>query len=415
MFCMMKNNIILKSFVFIFSNIILFLGLDGFLNFAGLQSINKCILLVQLSLLVLGIYFMSKRISAWDYSILFFCCIIIANSYLMSYDSQLRWEGIKGQLLFMFAFILGENFKNNDILYRGRYFFGIIVVVAFLLYIVQPSWYVAYRLSVISEKNVAESTLLEMTRLSGFWIYPYWVSYGSAIYFHYIICKMLNKEIVHNNIVIASLVLLVLIVILTQQRAPLFLIVLSIFIYFSKSMAEINVKKLLKILTFGCMLIAIVYFFCKNYLSAERLDFILDKFMVFQSGNSTSFVSDRANIFETLLKKNISFWGDGIGRYGHGAFFEGSISVTDQQYIQLLYETGLFGLLYNVLMLLICLILGFKHFDKCKFEVGVILFYLLAMSGANCLSSIQLHPIILWYCCDVVIFKTKRKLQNVEI
>ena len=48
---MMKNNIILKSFVFIFSNIILFLGLDGFLNFAGLQSINKCILLVQLSLL----------------------------------------------------------------------------------------------------------------------------------------------------------------------------------------------------------------------------------------------------------------------------------------------------------------------------------------------------------------------------
>lgn len=152
MFCMMKNNIILKSFVFIFSNIILFLGLDGFLNFAGLQSINKCILLVQLSLLVLGIYFMSKRISAWDYSILFFCCIIIANSYLMSYDSQLRWEGIKGQLLFMFAFILGENFKNNDILYRGRYIFGIIVVVAFLLYIVQPSWYVAYRLSVISEK-----------------------------------------------------------------------------------------------------------------------------------------------------------------------------------------------------------------------------------------------------------------------
>ena len=141
-------------------------------------------------------------------------------------------------------------------------------------------------------------------------------------------------------------------------------------------MAEINVKKLLKILTFGCMLIAIVYFFCKNYLSAERLDFI----------------------FETLLKKNISFWGDGIGRYGHGAFFEGSISVTDQQYIQLLYETGLFGLLYNVLMLLICLILGFKHFDKCKFEVGVILFYLLAM----------------WYCCGVVIFKTKRKLQNVE-
>lgn len=53
---------------------------------------------------------------------------------------------------------------------------------------------------------------------------------------------MLNKEIVHNNIVIASLVLLVLIVILTQQRAPLFLIVLSIFIYFSKSMEEINVK-----------------------------------------------------------------------------------------------------------------------------------------------------------------------------
>lgn len=74
---------------------------------------------------------------------------------------------------------------------------------------------------------------------------------------------MLNKEIVHNNILIASLVLLVLIVILTQQRAPLFLIVLSIFIYFSKSMAEINVKKLLKILTFGCMLIAIVYFSAK--------------------------------------------------------------------------------------------------------------------------------------------------------
>ena len=112
---MMKNNIILKSFVFIFSNIILFLGLDGFLNFAGLQSINKCILLVQLSLLVLGIYFMSKRISAWDYSILFFCCIIIANSYLMSYDSQLSTNLKAGEKLIILGYPLGLGASSSGV------------------------------------------------------------------------------------------------------------------------------------------------------------------------------------------------------------------------------------------------------------------------------------------------------------
>ena len=112
-----------------------------------------------------------------------------------------------------------------------------------------------------------------------------------------------------------------------------------------------------------------------------------------------AFLDERANIFSQFLTKEITLFGDGIGRYSAAAYRMGKDAITDQQYLLTVYETGYWGCLGYGIIILAVIIKGLKSFSANYFELTIILFYLLAMSGANCLSSFGQHIAIFWVCC----------------
>lgn len=98
--------------------------------------------------------------------------------------------------------------------------------------------------------------------------------------------------------------------------------------------------------------------------------------------------------------------GDGIGRYGHEAYYSGKMAITDQQYLKIMYETGYFGIICYSIFILLVVIRGIRNFKDNLFELGIIFFYLMAMTGANCLSVTGQHCIVFWFCCGRIFNKS---------
>lgn len=90
--------------------------------------------------------------------------------------------------------------------------------IGLILYITSPSWYVDFKLSGFTDNEGGR--FLEMTRLSAFWTYPYWVSYGSGIIYFYLLFKSYKEGRITTKIAFA-LIFLAVIMVLAQQRAPI--------------------------------------------------------------------------------------------------------------------------------------------------------------------------------------------------
>ena len=74
-------------------------------------------------------------------------------------------------------------------------------LIGLYLYLAQPSWYIAWKLQSTTEFS-SESRILEMTRLSAFWQYPYWVSYGCALLYHYKLYTMFTSNVKKQDVLV---------------------------------------------------------------------------------------------------------------------------------------------------------------------------------------------------------------------
>lgn len=134
---------------------------------------------------------------------------------------------------------------------------------------------------------------------------------------------------------------------------------------------------------------------------------LLDKLEAFD--NAQMFLKDRTNIFRDFRTKEISLLGDGIGRYSHGAYFLGKSAITDQQYMKMLYEIGILGCIGYGFIFLVTILKGLRNIKGNIFELLIIAFYLVAMTGANCLAVFEQHIAIFWICCGLVF---SRQMDN---
>lgn len=112
-------------------------------------------------------------------------------------------------------------------------------LIGLYLYLAQPSWYIAWKLQSTTEFS-SESRILEMTRLSAFWQYPYWVSYGCALLYHYKLYTMFTSNVKKQDVLV--IFFLFFIIVLTQQRAPLLFIVLSTVFFISTHLYKIKIS-----------------------------------------------------------------------------------------------------------------------------------------------------------------------------
>lgn len=402
----------------VFNNYFLLLAIDGLLSLIGYVQFAKFDLILLISGLILAIdKFLRKGISWIDVYIIAFSFVIAITSLSNNYPHELWFWGIRYQLLITLFFFVGEHpyMRSWNMFENAKIPFLVVCAIGLGLFLVQPSWYVEYKLSGFT--NASENRLLEMTRLSAFWVYPYWVSYGCSILFLYISFKSFYLEGYISKTNMFVLIFLFFVALLTQQRAAIGFISFITFILLYKGLFVKDRKKrkfsksILLFVGLSTCLILILF----SFLDEERIIFMFNKVDVLLSSTNysgNSFIQDRINLFSDFFYKKVSFFGDGIGRYSHAAYNMGKMAITDQQYMQIFYETGYWGIISYISLFAIVLFKAAKNVDYNIFEIGIVLFFLIAMSGANSLSSNSQHTIIFWICCGRIFNKDCLKYKK---
>lgn len=399
----------------IINNYFLLFAINGALMMLGMHSIAKLDLLIMLAASVITISYLNKGITTLDLFIIVFIGIIALSSIFNNYDYHLWYLGCRQQLFITIFFFVGRHpkIKKQQIFSNGIIPFLIVCCVGLALYILSPSWYMDYKLQMWqNEPTISEIRILEMTRLSAFWTYPYWVSYGCAIFYSYLIISYFKQGFMTKKDVIL-LMFISFIAILSQQRAPLFIIAVltTIFIFVGFFKEKISGHLPLRISILYLIILGMCMFtIFITIIDSEMLARLLEKIEVLS--NASAFLDDRKNIFSDFQSKEITFFGDGIGRYSHAAYELGKPAITDHQYLKILYETGFCGCIGYGIIIETVLLTGLKHFQSTIFELSVILFYLLAMTGANCLAVFEEHTAIFWLCCGLVCNKLQKKALN---
>lgn len=391
-----------KWSIIILCNYFLLSAINGLLFMLGLTSIAKLELLIMIAASVITLAYLSHGISKLDAFIIFFIGSIAFCGFTQNYDKTLWYAGCREQLYYTIFFFVGRYFENKPIsmLSKGLFPFLIVCIIGLGLYILSPPWYMNFKLQ-MWDNSLSDNMLLEMMRLSAFWIYPYWISYGCTIMYSYLIVKYLTQGFM-NKRGIMFLLFIAFITILTQQRAPLSIIAILTLIFIVLGLQKRGKKgaSLRTSILYFVILIVCMFTILLTMIDIEMLIRLLEKLKALE--NLSTFLNDRANLFSDFRTKTVSFFGDGIGKYSHAAFFLGKEAITDQQYLRIIYETGYWGCLGYAIIITAVIKQALKNVSYNYFEIIIITFYLLAMTGANCLSISDQHIAIFWYCCGRV-------------
>lgn len=389
----LKKNII--PFYFLFS------VLDYLLSFFGFASIAKFSLLYLIGSLIVIVY----TIPLWrkfDYFLLFFISFISIVSIINSPHPLLLKEGLRYQLLLTIFFYLGRYCINDNKLFEiGKPIVLIIAIISVALYFFKPGWYVTLKMSLTTLDTTSDVLYYEIMRLTGFSAYPYWISYASCIFFVYNIAHFVSLQYKQTLFDYFCMAILFLTMFLSEQRAPLFISLFYAAVILAHSLfSQHSVRLTMKTVAI-VIIIASVSMPLINKVDTNQRGHISEKLESVIDGKKI-FVEQRTNAF-VLSNKDISIFGDGVGTYSHAAIQLNRVSIADQQYLRILYETGIIGLGGYLLVFLFVLLHGIRNARYFIFEIGVVLFYLFSMLGANSLSQESYHTAVFWICCGRIL------------
>ena len=381
----------------------LFSALDASLYFFGFTVFAKFSMIYLVCCILMVLY----KFSYWDvYDILIMISLFLLGliGYSKNIDPRLFNSGVRYQLLLTTFFFIGKYYSSSLlIIEKGKVFFFFMAIIGLLLYIYEPAWYIGIKTNLVSLDMSTQTNYYETMRLSGFSSYPYWISYGSIIYFVYYMIRICyenygKKKTLYHYLIIFFLVI---IMFLCAQRAPLLVSLFLFVIILSRAVYKGNIRYLFISLSF--IIPMVVFFsFWRNHMEDDMIHFTSEKYR-FLDGGAMELVENRANMF--ISKKDITFTGEGIGLYSHTALSLGKKAITDQQYLRIIYESGVLGFLFYVVFFVTICYHGLKDLKKNLFEVFVIVFYLISMFGANSLSMEGYHTAIFWICCGRIFRK----------
>lgn len=389
-----------KLYIYILENYFLLTALFGFLEMLSIHYFEYNYI-IQLSLLFVGVsLIIGEKHNKIDEILILTIFIIVLSGYFLCPYNILYKVGVTGEMIPMFAYFIGKSeFCNNDKIFeKGVCVIAIVSIIGLWLYITQPAWYLNFRLSRID--NITDHAYLEMTRLSAFWEYPYWVSYGVAILYCFVLGQTLIEHKLSKKIGYSLLFFFAIISLLTQQRASIGIIVLATIVYniYNRKINNKSYAGIIKVCIIISFVLILLYLIISHFLDETRIDFIFSKFI--ELNERDNFIEDRAGIFDNMHDVPISFWGDGLGLYSHSADSMGlKHYITDQGYMKMIYETGIIGSVLRIIIIATCFLKGLRDKRIYYFEITVIIMIMVSLFGANSLSSMQMHNIIFWICC----------------
>lgn len=379
----------------------------------GVRDVSSVLIVVVVAVLAMGVS--SIRWKTMDIIAFFFLIYSMITYFFAEYTYPMRlyYLGIRSQVVpMLFYFIARSKFFKSDDFFeniRAPLFFAMVVGVFF--YFFQPAFYVAYKASVIwanfdaNVNDLSGKLLYEFTRMSSFWPHSYFIGYSSLFLFMYS-----SKKIVIDNCYkkfdLACFGLSFFCLFFAQQRVSiafclLFFFALTVYATFKR----LPTRSFLYALWVGAIIFGIgIFFVVMNFLDVDFLDYVLNRTVNYQG----SIVGDRLDMFSEFIKR-LSFFGAGLGRYGHGAVELGYIGIPDSDYIRIPAELGIFGLVILMIICLGSLFNGIKLFKYAFFEICVICFALVAMLGAAVWELGTLQPFLYWFCIGHIQSKFERR------
>lgn len=348
-------------------------------------------------------YFMRNKSNVISRFIIISIFTLIITSLFHSYPMNALSSGIRWQLFYMLAFIVGTSkyFVEEKFFENMLWVVFIVDIIGLYLYLVPPGWYMSYKFQNLDLDYVSNNMMLEMTRLSSFWPYPYWVSYGSACSFYYILCQYFYGRIKTIRAIFFMLFFLF-ILLLAQQRLPLFFIICATGSLFFYSITNKKYHEFSKGISLIFVLIFIILFsILPLVIDSDIMEFGLKKIeAVFDPSSSDeegNFLTSRFSFIDYINFNGSLLFGDGLGSYSFNP--KAKVLILDNMWLTIFIESGIIGLFIYIYIFLRLVKKGIHRFKYNLFELGILAMFLLAMFGANCLSKNTQHPIVLWLCC----------------
>lgn len=335
----------------------------------------------------IGLYLAKSISSSKSFTLLFVCYIcylLITGLAFLSNDMpvSLFFTDIKmGIIPAMFYFIGNSRLLVKDCRYYNRTLIALAFcfILGYYFYLVRPDWYLAWKKEALEKTlGVFAGYFLETLRFSSFFGASYFTGFMSLVAMCISLSYLYRKGYKTHYFIMYFLSTGV--VVLAQQRISIAMAVLVLLTYFIYSVIK-GKKMFIKLIGWQFVFMIIIVFFVIDVDVLERIYEVLVERL---SRGADSALEERTFTWYQLLEKQSNFvTGHGFGTAGHAAYYLGYTAVTDGEFFKMLYETGLIGLLLFFSLVLMTLYRGVKYFQYFSIELPIILFFFIAMVGAN--------------------------------
>lgn len=401
-------NTFYQIFDWIFPVYFLIYFIEFYLGFWRLST------LVKLAVILVTIYYSGRIVrhisSKGDFFKLF-------TFYYLYCTFSIIWYSVNGvpincylneffnSLPAMFFVYVGMADKRGNGKFFERFvrFCSIAMLIGLLLYLTTPSWYVQRSVEVYENQwfqgSVSEDSLLATMRFCGFFKSVYeadmyaMVALSAALFFFY------SNQKRGNDILIYLMILINLVAaILTQQRIAMVSASFSFIFYiiygFVRKKEKKSSKIIVRTLFISVCLLAFVVAFMGDRI--EQIQLLLEDRK--DNMNIATAMSERANQHETIWQNwSLPIFGLGAGSGGSTAGFYHLPHINDGGYLQLLYEYGVVGFFFFLLIMIKTLFRAIRYLKYYLTEIVIICFLLVAMIGSNTLTLGFMITIPFWY------------------
>ena len=321
---------------------------------------------------------------------------------------------IRVVLLPMLALFIGMYHSDNKFYKLFIYSATICMSIGLFLYFTRPGWYLNYLIdcynnawyntgAIATEDNIMSGELGWAYRFSGIYSSPYAVSYYATFALCLLAVDIYREEtkrlITKRWVQWACFIVLALAAILCQNRVAM---IYTVFIIFVALIYGIKVHNKARHFFTGIIVSVILVgtFVFVRYQNDDFFVMIKETLSgrVEEMKFSNLENSSRSNQIEITLRSwdNV-FFGEGLGSRGGVARSMGAAGITDNGYVKLLVEQGVFGFTALLLVFLISANRARKKYRLFAAELLMIGYVLFTLIGANTLGIAYDYMIIMWY------------------
>lgn len=375
-------------------------------------------ILIVISVLATFICLGNYRFRFFDVCVVAYVIYCLFIGLFNSYSFRLFYLGIRSELIpiCFYFFARTEKFKNDDFLLNMRMplLFAMFCGIAF--YFTMPSFYLSYKASVLwNSMNIDASSatghlLYEISRLSSFWPHSYFIGYA-ALFVLVLTTKRIIIDNAYKKLDSICMVVSFFCLFFAQQRvsiafALLYLVLLTLYAKWHR----LEKRYILYAMWVGAAVLGVlIATIAVMVLGPDFVEYVMNRSINYD-GNM---VGDRFALFEHFVN-DLSLFGDGLGRYGHGAHAEGFSTIPDCDYIRVPAELGFVGFSMLMLICFVALVRGIQILKYCFFEVVCLSFALVSMLGAATWELGTLHPFLYWFCIGHIQSKFERRNELSE-